>query len=123
MPSEPTGGDARFWQTLDELLETSHVRVDRPAGSTHPRFPDFVYPNDYGYLVGTHSGDGQGIDVWIGAGPGRELTGVLVTVDAEKRDAEVKLLLGCTAQEAEVLRAAHDQGRQAVILRMRDPSA
>ena len=119
MSSEPTDGDQRFWRVFDELLRASRIRVDRPAGSTHPRFPDFVYPHDYGYLEDTRGGDGQGIDVWIGSMPERELTGVLVTVDAEKRDAEVKLLLGCTPEEAERLRIVHDQGRQAVLLRLR----
>ena len=39
--------------------------------------------------------------------PGRELVGFLLTVDLGKRDAELKLLLGCTAKEAEVILEAH----------------
>jgi hypothetical protein len=43
---------------------------------------------------------------------------VILTVDLEKRDAEVKLLLGCTPKEAEVIRRA-----QAGILVARSPAA
>lgn len=110
----------RFWRHLEELVLTSEVVIDRPAGSTHPRFPDFAYPYDYGFLAGTDGGDGAGIDVWIGSLPGRELVGVLVTVDLEKRDAEVKLLLGCTGEENETIRRAHDVGAQAAA-RLRRP--
>jgi len=104
---------ARFWGHLDALLDASEIVIDRPAGSTHPRFPEFVYPLDYGYLGGTVGGDGQGIDVWVGSRGDRALVGVLATVDLEKRDAELKLLLGCTDAETEALLAVHDDGRQA----------
>ena len=109
-------GDARFWEHLDALLASSEIVIDRPAGSTHPRFPDFVYPHDYGYLAGTDGGDGHGIDVWIGSRGDRTLVGVLATVDLEKRDAELKLLLGCTDAEVDALVAVHNEGRQAATL-------
>jgi len=51
--------------------------------------------------------------------PGRELVGVLLTVDLEKRDGELKLLLGCTAEEAEVILEAHNDGSQAATLLLR----
>lgn len=105
----------RLWHHLDALLGAAEIVVDRPAGSTHPRFPDFVYPYDYGYLADTDGGDGGGIDVWIGSVPGRRLVGVLVTVDLEKRDTEVKLLLGCTEAEAASVLATHQTGAQAAL--------
>jgi inorganic pyrophosphatase len=55
-----------------------------------------VYPLAYGYLQGTMSGDGQGIDVWLGSSGERGVTGVISTIDLRKRDLEVKLLLGCS---------------------------
>jgi inorganic pyrophosphatase len=61
--------------------------------------PDMVYPLDYGYLAGTTAGDGEGIDVWIGSLPGHAVTGIACTADTHKRDAEIKVLLGCTAEE------------------------
>ncbi len=88
-----------FWSTLDALAQTHEIVVDRPAGSTHPRQPDMIYPLDYGYLAGTTAGDGDGIDVWVGSLTSREVTGIACTADARKRDAEIKLLLGCTVEE------------------------
>ena len=35
-----------FWQRLDELVRTGTVVIDRPAGSRHPRYPEFAYPLD-----------------------------------------------------------------------------
>lgn len=87
---------ARFWQTLDELVAASEIVIDRPKGSAHPRFPDLIYPLDYGYLEGTTAGDGAGIDVWIGNPEERNVTAIACTVDGYKRDAEIKVLLGCT---------------------------
>jgi len=55
-----------FWQALDLLVEEHELVIDRPAGSAHPRYLSFVYPLDYGYLKGTASSDGSGIDVWRG---------------------------------------------------------
>ena len=51
-----------FWKALDELVNTSEIVIDRPKGSTHPRFPNFIYRVDYGYLKNTASMDGAGIE-------------------------------------------------------------
>ena len=56
-----------FWHKLDLLVVSCTIRIDRPAGSAHPRYPSFIYPLDYGFLEGTQSGDGGGLDVWIGS--------------------------------------------------------
>jgi inorganic pyrophosphatase len=37
-------------------------------------------------------------------------------VDLEKRDSEIKLLLGCTPHEAQRLLAIHNNGTQSAIL-------
>ncbi len=105
-----------FWSTLDALVSTSRLVVDRPAGSAHPRYPALIYPLDYGYLAGTTAADGGGIDVWLGSLPERRLTGVICTVDLHKRDAELKLLLGCTPAEARIALAMHRSGPQAALL-------
>ncbi len=92
-----------FWTLLDELVSSSRVVIDRPRGSGHPRFPENIYPLDYGYLEGTTSGDGQGIDVWLGSGDPRQIAALLCTADLTKRDAELKLLLGCTVAEVQAV--------------------
>ena len=53
-----------IWNAIDELVENADIVIDRPKGTTHPRFPNFVYKVDYGYLKETTSMDGAGIDVW-----------------------------------------------------------
>ena len=36
--------------------------VDRALGTAHPRYPDLIYPVNYGEIPVTLSGDGQPID-------------------------------------------------------------
>jgi len=105
-----------FWANLDRLVAEGQVVVDRPRGSAHPRYPSFVYPLDYGYLAGTRAADGSGVDVWRGSSPGTGVTGLLCTVDLEKRDVEIKILLDCTPGELHTLLATHRQGAQSAIL-------
>lgn len=95
--------DSLFWRILDDLAHGHEIVVDRPRGSAHPRQPDMIYPLDYGYLAGTTAGDGDGIDVWVGSLAGRVVTGIACTADAHKRDVEIKLLLGCTVEEMDVV--------------------
>lgn len=98
------------------LVQTCALVIDRPKGSAHPRYPDFRYPLDYGYLEGTASGDGMGIDVWVGSLPEKRVTALLCAVDLGKRDAEMKLLLGCTSEEARQVLAIHNKGTQSATL-------
>lgn len=92
-----------FWDNLTRLVRESRVVIDRPRHSRHPRLPKLVYPLDYGYLEGTRSGDGEGIDVWLGSGDRTVVTGVACTVDLYKRDAELKVLLGCSEAERQTI--------------------
>lgn len=93
-----------FWQCLDQLVSSSRVTIDRPKGSVHPHFEDIVYPLDYGFLEGTTASDGAGIDVFVGSLE-PVVTGVVMTADLHKRDAEMKVLVGCSSEE---MRVAHD---------------
>lgn len=92
-----------FWSYLDRLVADSPVAIDRPRGSTHPRYPQLVYPLDYGYLEGTETVDGGGIDVFIGSLSDRRLEALALTVDLDKHDAEIKLLLGCSQAEQQTV--------------------
>jgi inorganic pyrophosphatase len=105
----------RFWQLADALVAASEI-IDRPRGSTHPRYPEFFYPLDYGFVAQTRAIDGGGVDVWVGSLPERRVTGAIVTIDALKRDAEVKLLIGCTRDEAAQALTGQNHGRQAGVL-------
>lgn len=108
-----------FWEYLESLLQSTQIIIDRPRGSTHPRYPSYVYPLDYGYLEGTSAGDGQEIDLWRGSLPEGKLDAVVCTVDLLKKDAELKLLVGCTEQEMAIVAAFHNNGKDmaAVLVR------
>jgi inorganic pyrophosphatase len=88
-----------FWNYLQELVDTSQIVIDRPKGSSHPRFPGQVYPVNYGYLEPTTSIDGGGVDIWVGSLEGRRVVGILCTVDMLKRDTELKIAMDCTDDE------------------------
>ena len=95
--------DHFFWQTMIDLVESGSIVLDRPKGNAHPRYPEMIYPLDYGYLENTYAADGGGIDVWIGSMSQKTLTGILCTFDRLKRDAEIKLLIGCTLEDVDTI--------------------
>ena len=106
--------DTSFWHSMQQLLFTNLLIIDRPKGNSHPRYPGLVYPLDYGYLENTTSSDGGGIDVWLGSlnsmmnnNNQKTLTGILCTFDTLKRDAEIKLLVDCSADDIRVIRDFH----------------
>jgi len=101
---------SEFWEFLDKLVATSTITIDRPAGSCHPHHPQITYPLDYGYLDGTSSADGDGIDLWLGSQPENRLEAIVVIVDLQKRESEIKLLLGCTPAETETILRFHNSG-------------
>jgi len=108
--------DISFWQGMSELLVTHSIIIDRPKGKPHPRYPDLIYPLDYGYLENTTASDGGGIDVWLGSlnsvmnkQSAKTLTGILCTFDTLKRDAEIKLLLGCTEDDVQIIKSFHKE--------------
>ena len=90
--------DKDFWNALDKLVESSEIVIDRPKGTAHPKYPDFIYRADYGYLKNTSSMDGAGIDVWVGSGD-KKVDEIMCIIDLTKRDSEIKILIGCTEQE------------------------
>jgi len=98
------------------VVAKTKVVIDRPKGSTHPRYDDYIYPLDYGYLDGSKSQDGGGIDVWVGSEDKNEVTGMLVIVDALKKDSEIKVLLGCNNSEMNEALKKSNQGDMAAIL-------
>lgn len=92
-----------FWDEMAELTTRRPIVIDRPRGKAHPRYPDLIYPFDYGYVEGTFAADGDGIDIWIGSQKKRAVTGILCTYDILGRDAEIKLMLGCTESDVDVI--------------------
>jgi SET domain-containing protein len=63
--------NSAFWHEIEQLAITNSITIDRPKGSAHPRYPDYIYPLDYGYLENTTAGDGDGIDGVVGGNESR----------------------------------------------------
>ena len=97
-----------FWDALDRLIRESSIVIDRPKHSSHPKYPHCIYPVDYGYLSGTASMDGDGIDLWLGSLGGTSADAIICTVDLLKRDSEIKLLIGCTEAEKQQVLEFHN---------------
>ncbi len=97
-----------FWEEIIQITTTQQVIIDRPKGQPHPRYPEMICPLDYGYIENTSASDGGGIDVWIGSLETKKLTGILCTFDTLKRDAEIKILLGCSVYDVETIINFHD---------------
>lgn len=99
--------DRLDWEGWEALIRANGITLDRPRGSTHPAFPEIVYPIDYGYVNGTTSGDAQEVDVFVGTAPpgspAHGLVAAIVTADRRKGDREVKLLWNCTPAEIYVV--------------------
>ena len=98
-----------FWTALEELIRQSEIVIDRPKGTAHPKFPDFIYKVDYGYLKNTCSMDGEGIDVWLGTKGTKEIDAIMCIVDLMKKDSEIKILIGCTEEEKEIIYKTHNE--------------
>ncbi|ACR79239.1 inorganic pyrophosphatase [Kosmotoga olearia] len=106
-----------FWERFEAFITEHEIVIDRPKGSQHPKYPQIVYPLDYGYLKGTTAGDGSGIDVWIGSMDERKITGVVITVDSLKRDSEVKILIGCNEDDKKkILKIVNNSHMSGIII-------
>jgi len=103
-----SGYNNEFWNALDELVNASEIIIDRPKGSSYPKYPDFIYEIDYGYLKDTSSMDGTGIDVWVGTAK-KTVDAIICIVDLMKKDSEIKILIGCTEEEKAIVYETHNE--------------
>lgn len=100
--------DTEFWNALDKLISESKIIIDRPKGSRHPKYNDFIYELDYGYLENTFSMDGGGIDVWRGSIEKNICDAIICTIDLIKKDSEIKILIGCNEEEKDIIMKSFD---------------
>ncbi|MCL1964269.1 MAG: inorganic pyrophosphatase [Firmicutes bacterium] len=108
-----------LWSALDKLVSDSKIIIDRSKGSCHPKYPNFVYPVDYGYLENTSSMDGGGIDIWKGT-DGENIDAIICTVDLMKKDSEIKILIGCSEDEKQLVLETHNSEYMKGMLIRRD---
>jgi inorganic pyrophosphatase len=100
--------DQEFWKAVEIIFESSEIVIDRPKGTTHPRYPDITLPVDYGYIKNTRSPDGGGIDIWVGSKKIKIIDSILCTVDPLKKDSEIKILYGCDDNEKVLIYDMHN---------------
>lgn len=86
------------WAAWEALIRKAGVTIDRPRESRHPRFPEIVYPLDYGYVNDTIGTDGVEIDIFVGSAA-NGLIGLLATADHRQGDREIKFLYNCSREE------------------------
>ncbi len=86
------------WYRWEQLILTEGILLDRPRHTPHPRYPEIVYPMDYGFVCNTTSSDNAEVDVFVGTGDER-LVGMIVTDDYRQGDQEIKLLWCCLPSE------------------------
>lgn len=105
-----------YWRSLDALVSTNGFTVERAKDTPHPRYPDYIYPFDYGFIPGTKSSDGAEIDAWKGSLDNNIVTGIATTFDPIKKDMEVKVLVACSEEDKQKILAAHNRGDMKAII-------
>lgn len=98
-----------FWNAIEKIVRNSKIIIDRPKGSTHPKYTDLIYKVDYGYLANTNSMDKEGIDIWLGTDPRKQIDAIMCIIDLIKKDSEIKILIGCTEEEKEIIYKTHNE--------------
>ncbi|RMF54284.1 MAG: hypothetical protein D6746_14540 [Bacteroidetes bacterium] len=86
------------WSAWEALIRCQGYTLDRPRRASHPRYPEIIYPIDYGYINGTLGTDGEAIDLFVGT-VDLGLVGLLLTHDYRRHDRECKLLYNCSPEE------------------------
>ena len=85
------------FQERDRVLQqylgkTVTVVIDRPMGYKNPKYPDMVYPINYGYIEGVIAADGEEQDMYVlGVDePVSTYTGVVIAAIRRLDDVEDK---------------------------------
>lgn len=98
-------------QYLNQLVD---VRIDRALGSSHPKYPNMIYPVNYGFIPNTQSGDGEELDVYVlgVTQPVEQYKGRCVAIIHRLKDDDDKLIVVPEGQEpsdADIRSATHFQ--------------
>jgi len=90
--------------------------IDRPLGSSHPKYPDMIYPVNYGYIKGITAPDGDDQDAYIlGVDrPVDSFSGMVIAVIIRADDCEEKWVVvpqgvSLTCEEIETSVAFQEQ--------------
>ena len=94
-----TEGNKAYWDYLERIISSHEIVIESKKGCPHRRYPDRIYPLDYGYIKDTTTCDEGGIDIFVGSLTGTSIQGILCTVDTLKNDSEIKILYNCSDTE------------------------
>ncbi|MBI4202487.1 MAG: inorganic diphosphatase [Chloroflexi bacterium] len=85
------------------------IVIDRPLGTAHPRYPDMVYPINYGYLPGTLAPDGHPLDVYVLGydQPLERCSAQVIAMIRRKDDVEDKIVVALSGRwdDASIMKA------------------
>ncbi len=51
MPDFDAWARLSLWEQADSLVGDATIVDDRPAGTSHPKVPSFIYPLDYSFTL------------------------------------------------------------------------
>ncbi|HIT71475.1 MAG TPA: inorganic diphosphatase [Candidatus Scatovivens faecipullorum] len=82
-------------KNLEYLNKILEAKIDRPIGSSHPKYPDHIYLVNYGYIPNTVSGDGKELDCYVLGEykPLSEFKGKCIAIIHRLNDDDDKLIL------------------------------
>ena len=82
-------------KNLEYLNKIIEAKIDRPIGSSHPKYPDHIYLVNYGYVPNTVSGDGKELDCYVLGEykPLSEFKGKCIAIIHRLNDDDDKLIL------------------------------
>ena len=89
------------------LGKAVEIAIDRPKGSRHPQH-SFLYEENYGYVDGTVSPDGEGLDAYYPgeAGESSKASGLCIAIIHRLDDDDDKLVVvpgGVSLTDEEIL--------------------
>ena len=82
-------------KNLEYLNKIIEAKIDRPIGSSHPKYSDHIYLVNYGYVPNTVSGDGKELDCYVLGEykPLSEFKGKCIAIIHRLNDDDDKLIL------------------------------
>ncbi len=85
----------QYAQNLSYLGQIVQGQIDRPLGTSHPKFTTLIYPINYGYVEGVIGGDGEPQDVYLlGIDyPCITFSGVVIGIIFRQNDKETKWIV------------------------------
>lgn len=102
---------------VETLLLSGKLNLTKKKGEVHPKFRNLIYPTDYGHLSDTKSSSEEGVSVYAGSGDRNQITALVVAADILTKELDVKMLIGCTEEETDlVLRFLNQTDYQKTVL-------